>query len=344
MAEEAIALVVVGSGDTTQEEIDDLLNDKYGDADADVGLIIPADKDLFTKTVSNVVAWYNDDDSVIPVQTKGASMTRGSSALGGDQGTAEVDNFVDILDPKEVEDFDEVHVLIALPEDQDSPEVDWLVNVVEVAQGHGYKVLDLTKGLDDIRIEEEEEPPAPEPEPEPEKPARRSRAKKAEVVTPEDDPDLPGLQGQLAEAKADLDAKSDVDRDAAPPQEFDPWNIFGLVVGYLEAQDQANAFVNMQKVRFRPLTVAARKAWDSLPSPTAKAPSEPETAQEEASEPEPEAPKRGRGRPRKNFEEKEVYDEDTEKWVKRPPGRVAKGTKHRTVNTDTGEVTEEGVV
>lgn len=347
MAEEdAIALVVIGSGATTQEEVDDLLNDKYGDAD--VGLVVPADKALYSKSVVNVVSWYNDDDSVIPIQTEGASLTRASAALGGDEGTVKVDYFPDFLNPKDLEAFTEVHVLMAVPEDPDDDEVDLLADVFEAATAAGFKVMDLTKGLDDVRLEDDEPAPEPEPEPEPEEekpaPKRRSRAKKAETVTPEADP-------VVTEALADIKEEAEADdKEESEISVVDAWNVFGLCVGYLEAEDHANAFANMQKggTVFRPLTVAARKAWDSLPGKAAEPVSVPETAQEGPSEPAEEAkedkPRRGRGRPRTNFEEKQVYDEDTEEWVKRPPGRVAKGTKTRTVNTESGEVIEEGTV
>jgi hypothetical protein len=54
-----------------------------------------------------------------------------------------------------------------------------------------------------------------------------------------------------------------------------------------------------------------------------------------------EAPKR-RGRPRTNFEVKQIWDDEDEKWVPRPKGRMRKGTQWRTIHAETDEVLEEG--
>lgn len=316
---DAIALIVAGSGTTTEDEIIDLLDDAYpSDNYEEIGVLIPVDKDLFTDTVQNVVAWYDMDEALYPVQTEGASVARSASKLGDEVRT--VGSFAEILTAEEYTDWDEAHLLIAMPDDPEDPEYDLYAEWVEIALREGIKVRDLTKGLDDVVIAddsaaEEDEEPAPEPEPEPEKPARKSRAKKAEPVE------------EVAEVQS------------APEPAVDPWT------GETPVEEtKSDLLLRVEALENRVETLEdtlTRIGMVFRSSETAPTP-DPVVEAIDQIEEEKKASGRGRGRPRENFEVPQIFDEDKDEWVPRPKGRMAKGTEWRKIHSETGEILSEG--
>lgn len=321
MAKTAIALIIAGSGETSESEVADLLNDAYPeDAWDEFGLIVPIDKDLYTGTVKNALKWFNDDENVYAVQTKGATAARGTSKYS--EGAQEVKKFADALNKDDFKEWDEVHVLLALPADEEDPDYDFYAEIADLALDAGFVVKDLTAGLDDIVVTDpevaEEEP---EPEPEKEEPkeeapkgrARRSRAApKAEsaeevqdaVAAPEE-PAAVETDHLLADRVEALENQVDALRDLL--------NGIAGVIGTLGD-------------RLAEASISANKAVDT---PTEK-PAEDE------------GPKRGRGRPRTDFDIRQVLDEDSDEWIPRPKGRLKKGTQWRTIHSETDAVLEEG--
>lgn len=351
MTDKTIALVVAGSGETDPKEVADLLEDAYADY-ADLGVIVPVDKDLYTNTVANVVEWYGDDASVYPINTKGAPLSRASSKLGDEDSTQVVDHFDEVFEDS-FEGFDEVVFLTALP-DEDDPKFDFYVGIIETAIDSGFVVKDLSAGLDDIKLADEEaesdvdpteEESTPEPEPEPEAKPKRKRRTKAQIEA-----DKAAAEAEKAEEPEKEDPKQAVPVSGVPKDVQAALSIVGEIADFFETVDVSNAQINRSEVKYRPLTEAAREAYISLmsyligtgtPTETPEAAEEPVVAPEKDEEP----PKRGRGRPRTNTpQEKQIWDEDTDEWIARPRGRQPKGTKTRTINPETNEVLEEGEV
>lgn len=312
---EAIALIVAGSGEASEAEVFDLLEDVYPtDAYDEVGLVVPVDKDLFSKTVQHAVAWFGKDKDVIAVQTNGASLSRASAKLG--DGNEKVEKFSDILDPGEFEEWDEVHFLVAMPE-PDEDDYETYADLVEVAISNGIKVRDLTKALDDVVLEDE--PAAePEPDPEPEKPARRSRHKEAEPdpEVEKDEPEPPKRTRATRTAKAEVvdDPPAKAEDVQAPEPEVKasqvPQEIFYEALGQI--------IESLQTLRGIYAPAEAEKVEDK--------------------------PTRGRGRPREHFEVPQIWDEEKDEWVPRPKGRMKRGTTWRKIHAETGDVLEEGTV
>jgi hypothetical protein len=334
---DAIALIVAGTGEVSEREVNDLLLDAYPETLEEVGLIVPVDKDLYSKAVQYAVGWFNDDDNVVPIQTKGASLTRASAKLGNNP-NEQVAKFADILLKSEFDDWDEVHFLVAMPEDEDDPDYDYYAELVEAAIAGGLQVKNLCRGLDDVTLAEPEDKvqePEPEPEPEPEKPKRRSRARAAapveepepEAAADEPAPEKPKRRSRAAAKPTEPQPEPEVENAPGPglADQFgvaltpENWNALLARVTALEILlvDAAHGILEA----FTPAVA---------PEPTPKA-EEPPTASS-----------RGRGRPRQNFEVRQIWDEDVQEWIPRPKGRVAKGTGTRTVHAESGEVLEEG--
>lgn len=322
MASDAIALVVVGTGEVTEAEVNDMLDDAYGGVE-ELGLVVPVDKDLYTDAVKCAVDWYNNDKDVFTVATKGATAARGTKNLGDpDEDTDEVDSLVEYLKPEEFEGWDEVHVLIAMPEESDEDEYDFYAEIADAASAAGFTVKDLTAGLDDIVVlgadEDPEAEPEPEPEPVKEEPPKRSRSRKKAEPVEEKDP--------VEVIKAELRGEEE------PPAPVEPKD------GISESQKIIDAYHYLKGVHEALGVALEALAMTPVLDPSRNEPTEtPEPAKEE-----PKASGRGRGRPRTRFEVKQVWDEDDEAWVPRPAGRLSKGTKWRTVHAETDEVLDEG--
>jgi hypothetical protein len=346
VAKTAIALIVAGSGEITAKETFDLLEDAYPQDDyEEIGLVVPVDKDLYTDAVKHAVEWFGDAKAVQPVQTNGASLSRASAKLGEDAPN-KVDKFSDILTQEEFKDWDEVHFIVAIPSDQDDPDYDLYAEMVEAAIDGGLTVKNLAAGLDDVELaddepEPEDEPvvePDPEPEVEEEKPAPRARRSRAKKVETEEDP-------VVAEALAKIvDEPEEESNVAGPPKYTEEFqaslNVFGEVVKALEAWDVAIAAFDGKEVSYRPLTAKARAAWDDLAGKPTLTTDDPDALV--GKDKVEDKPTRGRGRPRTKFEVKQVWDEDEEYWIPRPMGRLPKGTKFRSIHSETNEVLEEG--
>lgn len=350
----AVALIVAGSGETTEKEVFDLLEDAYSPSEfEELGLIVPVDKDLFTKTVQNALVWYEDDMNAFAIQTKGASMSRASAKIG--DGTQEVEKFSDILTKEEFEDWDEVIFLVAMPEDEEDPDYDLYAEMVEIAIENGLTVKNLCRGLDDVTLADpEDEPVEEEPEEASEKEqevltkaaesptVRKSRARKTDE--PVEDPDI---QEQVAAAHREVEKRSPAEK---PEKVLAVEKRLGEVVETLTKTekvlrliDEAQALLGDKETEYRALTLEVAQARETLarfvgdPEGTAE-PAKTVEPQEEAAE----TPKRGRGRPRENFEVPQIWDEDEEAWVARPKGRMKKGTQWRKIHAETNEVLDEG--
>lgn len=337
MAKNAVALIVAGSGEITETEVNDLLLDRWPDEDWVIDLVVPVNKDLFTPAVQTVVDWYDDDPAVYPVREKdGSNLSRRSAALGDGSGE-EVENFAQIFNKDDFKEWDESFFLVAMPEDPEDTDYDMYAQVVEDAIEAGFEVLNLCRGLDDVRLEPDNEDPEPEPEPEPD-PPKRTRKKRSE---PE-----PKAEGHPAETKPAR--KRPTVKDELHPEPSLGDEGLNKVRGALEraylyfsTHDKARAvYDGTEKVTPSSITTELSEALDVLEG-AAKAAESSAPAKDE--EPE-EKPKRTRGRPRTNFEVNQVWDEDLEKWVARPKGRLAKGTKWRKIHEETDEVLEEGEV
>jgi hypothetical protein len=319
---EAIALIVAGSGDTTPEEIKDLLDDAYPNDDyEEIGLIVPVDKDLFTKAVKDVVAWYDSDKDVYPIQTKGASLGgRAASRLG--DGTQEVAKFTDILSRDEFpeEDWPEVHVLLAMPFDTEDPDYEFYAEVADLSIKAGFTVRDLTAGLDDIVVTDPEDAEGEEePEPEPEKPSRRRRKapEKAEEPEPEEKPARRARKTSEAKKAESVEEVQEAVKDEPSAPVADDARVASLEAR-VEVLEDLLARLGMVLTGTGTQFVAPQE------------------------EPKAEEPKRGRGRPRTDFDVRQIWDDESEEWVPRPKGRLRKGTEWRTIHAETNEVLEEG--
>jgi hypothetical protein len=383
VADTAIALIIAGSGETTEAEVTDLLNDAYPeDQYPEIGVVVPLDKDLHTKSVQNVIAWFNSDADLYTVQTEGASMTRAAARLG--QGAQKVEKYTDLFVKSDFAEWDDVHVLLALPEDPEDPDYDKYAEIAEVAIDGGFTVKNLCRGLDDVTLAEaEDEPtPEPEPEPEPEKPARRSRRKPAAEKADEPDPVSVDDDDQAAEAAEPEKparrsrAKAKAEEPAPEPEKDDeePKASRIVSVGPQTGADLDNRFAyhpatETTAPKHEAVRAAARafaESLDELLEGGSREKSLAVTKIEEAmfwanahiarsgalaGVEEPAAPSstqakqtssRGRGRPRTNFEVPQIWDDEEDEWIPRPKGRMKKGTEWRTIHAESGEVLESG--
>lgn len=305
----AVALIVAGSGEVNDKEVFDLLDDAYPEDDySEIGVIVGLGKALFTPAVQYAIEWLNYDKSVYGVIAGGEKPTRTAKAYAED--AMEVKEFADIFDPEEFKDWDEVHFLVALPDDPESPEYEDAAAWIEKAVGAEVKVFNLSRGLDDIVLEDPDAaPPEEEPEEPAEAPKRKSRARKAaeEPAEPEE-PDAAASEAVADPWKDDGDSQNDIIYDA----------LTEIILGLAHLQEA-----------FRPTTRVEPK--ESL-DPHVEVQAEKPTAKDGTK----------RGRPRSNFEVSQVFDEDDEEWIPRPKGRLTKGTRWRKIHSETDEVLEEG--
>lgn len=338
---EAIALIVVGSGDTTADEVEDLLNDAYPEEEyEEVGLIVPVDKDLFTPAVKQVVGWYNSDKDVYPIQTKGASLGgRAASALGA-EAPQKVDKFTEILTRDEFpeSDWPVVHVLIAMPTDEEDPDYDLYAEIADLSLQAGFEVKNLCAALDDIVVTEPEDASKDEePEVEPEKPTRRRRSRTAEKdEVPAAEPEEPVEEEKPArrsrktsEAKKAASVEDVQEATKTPEPESEAALPHGDRIFALETEvrNLRDTLAGIAEV----LLASAQKTTALPPEESAAVP-----------EQEAEAPKRGRGRPRTDFDIRQVWSDEDDEWIPRPKGRLRKGTEWRTIHSETDEVLEQG--
>jgi hypothetical protein len=287
-------VLALGTGTVTPKEATDLLTDFLEDED-EVVLGIPGDTKRYNKTMAAVNDAFPWADVIYLVETGDKTSSKVDEDLVAEASLLEVVNDTD-------EQLD--YVIVAIPDDEDDPFYDEIVEVVEAALERGVPVKDLTKGLDDIRIEEPTEP-------------------EAEA----DDTDETAVDvGPSPE-----DGNINVGGEDVPVEVFTA----GLNTAGLEpTNDDRLALIEQWLSDALEMLQEYRQAM-----PVTDAPEISQEPTEPAEEP---APKR-RGRPRKNPRlENQLYDEDEGEWVARGKGRIPKGTKIRTVDLDSGEVTEEG--
>ena len=356
MADNAIAIIVAGSGATSDKEVFDLLEDAYPqDRYPEVVLVVPVDKGLYTDSVANAVEWFGSPKEVQGIRTGETSLSRASAKIG-DGDTQIVEDFKDILNPEEFKDFDEAVFIIAMPDDLDDPDYDLYADMVQVAIDSGLTVKDLCSGLDDVVLKDPEES-APEPEPEPvkEEPKKRApRRRKAAAEEPE-----PKTEDEAAE-QIEKDEVQEV-KDGIPTPSTDIYhrfsfhpatevtaplhegvrNLLGDTAAILDdvlpgsSREKSLAITHLEEAMFWANAHIARNGAPAGVEEPVKAEEAPSSTKESQTS------SRGRGRPRTNFEVKQILDEDGE-WIPRPAGRMKKGTEWRTIHADTNEVLEEG--
>lgn len=352
MADEAIAVVVAGAGPTSEKEVADLLEDyleKWGD---NVDLIVPVNKTMFTDSVQNAVAWFNDPDYIIPVRVDDGPLARASSSLGKSMDTQKVAEFADLF-KDDFEGYDEVLFAVALPNQDDAQDdYDEAVSWIEAAAESKANVTikDLCAGLDDVVITDE---PTPEPDPEPEPaPRRRGRSRASE---PEPQPvkdENPPRRSRARRSEEPKDVHDEVaaavaEKEAGPKEEHvkEAMNAFADGVLFIWHWEEASKIVSGKDDGGFALRKRLEDAHKVLLAALGLQNQSPSVTQPgDAAEPVEAAPTRGRGRPRKNFEEKQILDEETNEWGKPGRGRLAKGTKWRVVDTRNDEVLDEGTV
>ena len=351
MAKTAIALIVAGTGEVTDTEVRDLFEFRWPEETNEIDLVAPVSKSLFTKPVQTVVEWFDDDEFVYPIVVNDEAMSRVSSRLGKGEPT-KVGSFKEVFEPDDFKDWDEAVFVVAMPNDPDDPDYDVYAEYVEAAIQAGFPVLDLCSGLDEVRLADPDPEPEPEPEPDPE-PKRARRSSRAKKPEPEPEPEAETVEEEVAQARSSRSRKAaDAEpteaasgpQKAAEPVEKDERLVKALetlsdVALFFEKVDESFGLMDQQEVKYRPLTLASRRAFDGLAAYTSDlgGASEPSSTSEEPPK------RRGRGRPRENFEVSEIWDEDEDSWIPRPKGRVAKGTKWRKRHAETDEILDEGV-
>lgn len=350
---DAIALIVAGSGEVSDKEVFDLIEDWYqglGEG-VDVSLVIPVTKNDFTDAVEYAAAWYLSDEDADPkdiltIKIEGSNLSRNTSQYG-DGNPEVVENFGDIF-ADDFKDFDTVEFFIALPgadADDYDEHVAWLESANDSERE--INIRDLCAALDDVVVLEPEDATAdaaPEPEPEPEKPARRGRSRKVAEPVEEKPAEPVEEPEEVKPARKSRAKKTDVVSETMRasveiPELGEVLAALREVGKYLDLADVSNALFFQQELEERPLNARYRKAVQSLTDFLVGVGGD--EAEKTAEEP-AEAPKRGRGRPRQNFEVKEIYDEDEKSWIPRPRGRIAAGTEWRVRHDETNEILDKG--
>ena len=179
MGKPAVALIVAGAGDTNKDEVFDLLEDAYPeDTYGEVGVVVGLSKAWFTQAAQHVVDWAPDDQAVYGVIVNDESPVRAAKKYADE--AQEVELFSNLFNPKEFKDWDEVHFLVALPDDPESMDYEVAVSLIEKAADAGIKTFNLSRGLDDVVLEDPDAAAPEEPEEPAEAPKRRSRSRKAD--------------------------------------------------------------------------------------------------------------------------------------------------------------------
>lgn len=329
-ADRVVHLFVAGPGKASEEEVADLLEDSFPANDvATVNIYYPMISGYFTPAVKAVLAWAGNPDNggsnagITWGEGKpDRSAKRAFHVQEEDVNSPDAwvfDDFPDAFSDLEFEKEDETYFLAAVPgeeEEVDDDTFNELVTWVEAAQEQGIDVLNLCAGLDSVN-DEDTKSNKPEPTPEP-------------VVD--------GLQEQVNHAaiQAGKDKEPDLDPFPFDESNFKKWyhNLKGLSLHELLVVKAAATMVQASQV-------APEKAAAVQEAPT------PVEAVEEPQEP-AEPARRGRGRPRtKPRLENQIWDEEANPedgtggaWVPRKKGRVPRDARTRTVDLDTGKVTE----
>lgn len=323
-----ITLAFAGAGDLAPATVNALLDDflGFGPVDAEgfpepseheITLIFPASVEHFTPALQKVLDWSERADlPYTVVLAKGDRDDSLESLVEDAHVVEEVPNvdkkMVDLLSAAEGEAY-----LILLWGDEGDERSEVLLDLADVA---GIPAKDLTAALDDISFkdpgEEAEELAvqiAAEPEPEPVKPARgrrgaRAGAKKTEeTATPDEEPLAPEKAPEEPVAAPEPEVVPEPEPVAHAPSisAASPYfsGVLQSVLLHLMAQDQSNAYRNLDDPRESPLTALVREALEVA---TFGEDGKAQPPVEEAEEPVEEV-KRGRGRPRNSEEPKVGY-------------------------------------
>lgn len=298
MSSTPITIAFAGSGESSLENITELMDDLLHDPDQDIRLIFPASKEHSNPNLNKVVEWADTagfDFSVVSSpeardgKVRAAKKSIELSIDGLESDEVNTDLVYSLLEDKK-EDREAVLILLY---GEDAPgEV--IEDLLEAALDAGIKVQDLTAGLDDIKFADDEPEPAAEPEPE-ETPAPRGRRKTTAVLEPEvevplEDTETPQemaarvkeeiaakKMAALANADANLESKrsakvEDLPHDVQKASVLSNSvvqsedlsaleDVIGWAAAFMLATDESNAAVNLSaEVKPRPLTQALIEA------------------------------------------------------------------------------------
>lgn len=359
-----ILLGFAGPGEVTPASVKDLLRDKlklgpedkhglptFPDGVDAIKVVMPVSDDYLTKTMDVVLGWVDYAD--LPLDVVYDEETRKNRKI-----LAEADELIEARNVASAmiehlvtakKNGDEPWLIVAWGDEGD----DHTEMLVELASVKKIKMLDLTRGLDDLRIEGYDAT-EPEPEPEEEKPTRRRRTAK----TAEHQPDGSGAIAEEPDKPAPRRGRprKTAETSPAPAEDTDSGSLDEDVArGRQAAQKATSGPVNENEdVVLRALT-DARWLVRSLDSAHA-AMTRRETPEasalyrllEQAIETYQPPVKSAGGRPRRDGSPaqargpegravKEYLNEDGE-WVRAGRGRLPKGVKTRTVDPKTNEV------
>lgn len=343
MSGKSLSIIVAGAGKTSANEVTDLLND-FTDGYDRVDIYFPIDDQGFTDAVKFTTEWVENEE-LYPVLVAGSKVSRKARAFKDNAWEAK-ELFAEVF-TLALEENDEAYLLVAIPDpDEDSDGYEDVVALIEKAVEVDLPVKDLTGGLDDVNLAEPDEDvsasePEPEPEPEPAPPARKTRSRAARRAAKDAD--------KKDEPKGDLQTDIVAARSGAAKAGKTKASVhlatLQRALSLFEKADESSALIYFTpEVSYKPLTISMREALEFFDAPAQEAPTADESLSEPAAEAETPSTTRRRGRPRTNVpSEKQFLDEDGT-WVKRGRGRIAEGTKIRTVNSETGDVLEEGVI
>lgn len=353
-----ILLGFAGPGEVSAANAKDLLGDylqlgpeddkglpAFADDVDSITAVVPVGEEYLTSTVELLLEWIDWAD--LPYEAVFDRETRDNRKIldVADQ-AIEARNIGSVMIDRLVEgrkNGDDATLIVAWGEAGD----DRTEMLVDLALAKEIPVLDLTKGLDDLRFEE---PTEPEPEPEPEKPRRRRTAKaaepeeKTEAAAPEEEP-KPTRRGRPRKA-----AETAPEAAAAPESTSVEQDV---AKGRQAAQKPTEAADDtvLQALRAAAHFVTAHDAMSAAMNGTDEVtPSTLSTMLADALEAYQPVPKSG-GRPRKDGTPaqprtpearavKEWQNEDGE-WVKAGRGRLPKGVHTRTIDPKTGVVLSE---
>lgn len=358
-----ILLGFAGPGEVSPASVKDLLRQKlklgpeeknglptFPDGVDAIRVVMPVSDDYLTKTMGVVLDWVDYAD--LPIDVVYDEETRKNrKILVEAEERIEARNIASAMVEHLVtaqKNGDLVWLIVAWGDEGD----DHTEMLVELASVKNIKMLDLTRGLDDLRIEGYDAT-EPEPEPEEEKPTRRRRTTKTaepepveESVAVAEEPDKPaprrGRPRKTAETSPapaeDTDSGSlDEDvargRQAAQKATSGPANENGDVVlraltdarWLVRSLDSAHAAMTGRETpEASPLYRLLEQAIETYQPPA------------KGGRPRRDgSPAQARGPADRSI--KEYLNGDGE-WVRAPRGRLPKGVKTRTVDPKTDEV------
>jgi hypothetical protein len=357
-----ILLGFAGPGEVSPNNVKDLLRDhlQLGPEDSkglptfhedvdEIRVVIPAAEAYWNPTMDLLLEW-TDAYADLPYEAVFDHETRENRRIldnaekafpARNVGAALIERLVEGQ-----KDGDDVALIVAWgTEGDDRTEL-----LVDLASVKNIKVLDLTKGLDDLVFGDPGDP-EPEPETPPTRRGGRRTAKTAETADKSDEePEKPAprrgkprkaaeASPAPAEATSDDSVEQDVSRarqaaqkttEAVGVPEDDPVRRALLAAShYIAAQDAMNAAKNLaEAIEPSPLSLLLAEAVEAY-QPLKRGPGRPRKDG---------TPAKARGPEDRSV--KEWLNEDGE-WVKAGRGRIPKGVHTRTVDPQTGVVLDQ---